>query len=120
MKPEPAALEIDELAQRLLERGLQAEPELLKMRLRMVGYHRLLGDLQPLVNHDDQGRPGSHFREGTTLELVWRRYCFDRRLRLLLLDAIERFEVAVRERLVHHLVRRHGPYGYLKRENLPG
>ncbi len=26
MKPEPAALEIDELAQRLLERGLQAEP----------------------------------------------------------------------------------------------
>jgi hypothetical protein len=36
MKPEPAALEIDELAQRLLERGLQAEPELFKMRLRMV------------------------------------------------------------------------------------
>jgi abortive infection bacteriophage resistance protein len=52
--------------------------------------------------------------------MVWRRYNFDRRLRIILLDAIERIEVAVRTRFVYHFVQRHGPFGYLEQKNLPG
>jgi abortive infection bacteriophage resistance protein len=79
-----------------------------------VNYYRLSGYLYPLRQPDDTYLPG------TTLEMVWRRYNFDRRLRIILLDAIERIEVAVRTRLVYHFVQAHGPFGHLDEKNLPG
>ena len=36
----------------------------------------------------------------------------DRRLRLLVMDAVERIEVAVRTQLSYHHARRHGPFAY--------
>ena len=59
---------------------------------------------------------GDHrFREGTTFEQVLDRYVFDRELRLLVLDAIERIEVSVRTQWAYHLSHAHGSHAHLNR-----
>jgi len=74
---------------------LAANRDELIARLKAVNYYRLSGYLYPF-----RDLPNDTFRPGADLDTVWRRYNFDRRLRLILLDAIERIEVAVRTRLV--------------------
>lgn len=108
------ALDYNQQATLLLNRGLEANHDELVMRLSAVSYYRLSGYLYPcrLPNSDN-------FQEGTTLDTVWSRYCFDRRLRMLLLDAIERIEVAVRTQLVYHFSHQHGPFGHCNEDNLP-
>jgi abortive infection bacteriophage resistance protein len=107
-------LTLEQQADRLLGRGLVADRDELIARLKVVNYYRLSGYLHPFRQPDDS------FIPGTTLEKVWRRYNFDRRLRIMLLDAVERIEVAVRTRLVYHFVQAHGPFGHLDARNLPG
>jgi abortive infection bacteriophage resistance protein len=109
---EPLPLEAQ--ADRLLARGLIAERADLIRRLQTVNYYRLSGYLY----HYRSGN-GEAFRHGTSLEMIWRRYNFDRRLRILLLDAIERIEVAVRTRFVYYFVMKHGAFGHLQDGNLP-
>lgn len=43
-------------------------------------------------------------------------YIFDRELRLLLLDAIERIEVSIRSKLAYHLAESFGSHAHLKPE----
>jgi abortive infection bacteriophage resistance protein len=63
-------------------------------------------------------RPDESFAPDTTLDKVWRRYTFDRHLRLLVMDAIERVEVAVlRTLMVEHHARKYGPFGYRDARN---
>ena len=50
---------------------------------------------------------------------MWRLYTFDRQLRLICLDAVERVEVWLRARLAHLIARNYGPFGYLEPEGLP-
>jgi abortive infection bacteriophage resistance protein len=114
MKYAKTALSFEDQADRLLARGLIAgKPELVE-RLKAVSYYRLSGYLYPF-----RQLPGENFAPGTNLCEVWERYNFDRRLRIILLDAIERIEVALRTRLVYHFVRAHGPVGHLDERNLP-
>jgi len=114
------ALPLEDQADLLLKRGLAADRDTLISRLRVVNYYRLTGYLHPFRRTDAAGNRSDDFEPGTSLDVIWRRYNFDRRLRILLLDAIERIEVAVRTQLVHHFVRVHGPFGHLEPKNLPG
>jgi abortive infection bacteriophage resistance protein len=114
------ALSLEAQADLLLKRGLLAKRDELISRLKVVSYYRLSGYLHPFRERDAAGKITDKFRTGTTLDMVWRRYNFDRRLRIILLDAIERIEVSVRTRLVYHFVAIHGPFGYLEAKNLPG
>jgi abortive infection bacteriophage resistance protein len=107
------ALTIDKQADLLIQRGLVAQRALLIHRLQMVNYYRFSGYLYPFR------LPNDNFQPGTTLETVWRRYVFDRRLRLLVLDPIERLEVAVRTHLAHEHAHNHGPFGYTSSTTLP-
>ena len=52
------------------------------------------------------------FVPGTTFEKVWGYYRFDRKLRFLVMDAIERVEVAVRSSIVNLFAVQHGVFGY--------
>lgn len=114
------AFTLEKQADQLIGRGLiVADRDELIGRLRVVNYYRLSGYLYPFRVRDASGTPTDAFIPGTTLETVWKRYNFDRRLRIVLLDAIERIEVAVRTRLVYHFVQSHGPFGHLKEQNLP-
>ncbi|OAM91564.1 hypothetical protein AW736_02690 [Termitidicoccus mucosus] len=85
------------------------------------------GYLHPFRVRDAHNKPTDRFEPGTDFNIIWRRYNFDRRLRTLLIDAIERLEVAVRSRLVYHFVHstnsagiQIGPFGHLDPLNLLG
>lgn len=90
-------LTFEEQADLLLHRGLIADRGILLARLRSVSYYRLSGYTFPFRDGADT------FRSGTTLDEVWARYTFDRRLRLMVMNAIERVEVCVRTELVYCL-----------------
>lgn len=99
-------LSFDLQAELLVARGLEGDRQTIRDRLRSVSYYRLSGYLFPFRNPDDT------FRAGTRFDTVWNRYSFDRRLRLLVLDAIERIEVAIRSQLSTHHSASFGPFGY--------
>ncbi|MBS1783976.1 MAG: Abi family protein [Acidobacteria bacterium] len=58
---------------------------------------------------------GDHcFKPGTSFEDALALYVFDRKLRLLVMDAIERVEVSVRTRWANHLALTYGPHAHLE------
>ncbi len=120
MKYTKQPLTLEQQADQLIARGLFADRQSLISRLSAVNYYRLTGYLHPFRILDASGKPTDQFVAGTNLDTVWRRYNFDRRLRILILDAIERIEVAVRTKFVYHFVHDKGPFGYLDARNLPG
>ena len=94
----------------LKQRGLQFRDEADAYRhLENINYYRLRGywwDMQSdYVQHI--------FNPGLFFEEVIERYHFDRRLRLILFDAIERIEIALRTRLIYHLSMSYGGLWYL-------
>lgn len=99
---------LEEQADLLLSRGMKGDRAAMIARLAVVNYYRLSGYWHPFRN------PGADtFRPNTTFDSVWQRYAFDRRLRLLVMDAIERIEVAVRTRLAYCLAHQSGdPFAY--------
>lgn len=98
---------------RLISLGLPAEDEtVLFERLSCVSYYRLKEYLISFKQEDNR------FSPGTTFDLVWRRYTFDRHLRLVTLDAIERVEVGVlRTRMIEWFMMTYGAKGHLERKN---
>lgn len=112
-------LSFEKQADQLLKRGLQADRNELIRRLQAVSYYRLAGYLHPFRKCDQKGKPLDQFQEGTNLRVVWDRNCFDRRLRVLTLDAIERIEVSLRTKLVFHFSHAHGAFGHCDDANLP-
>lgn len=104
------------------ERGLIADRDNLVRHLREIGYYRLSGywyifkrcnASYSVDDHDER------FIEGTTFDEIWSLYTFDRQLRLLTLDAIERIEIYFRSQLAYELAEKTGPFGYLNPDNLP-
>ncbi len=99
-------LSYDDLADLMLSRNLQADRAALIARLREVNYYRFTGYLYPFREikklADGSCVREENYRRGTTLELVWQFYLFDRRLRFLLMDAIERIEIALRSHIAHY------------------
>lgn len=86
------ALSETELLRRWEDRGLVvSDPTRARRYLRQIGYYRLSAYVRTFEHlRRDNLRPGTTFDD--VLEL----YVFDRKLRLHLLDALERVEVAVR------------------------
>lgn len=74
-----------------------------------VSYYRLKGywwDMQTdTTNHI--------FNNHTYFEDIIDRYNFDRHLRIILFDAIERIEIALRSKMIHHLSLAYGSLWYL-------
>ena len=89
MKYTKPALTFEQQADLLLTRGMTGDRAAVIQRLRVVNYYRLSGYWFPYRRLDDS------FEPGTTFDTVWQHYVFDRRLRLLVMDAVERMEVAV-------------------------
>lgn len=106
MKYTKPPLSLPEQADLLLQRGMKGDRDLMIARLSSVSYYRLTGYWFPFRGGKNQ------FRNGTTFAEVWSRYVFDRHLRLLAMDAIERIEIAVRTQLSFHHSHTHGPFGY--------
>lgn len=105
------ALTIDQHLYTLQQRGL-AIPDEGRARhyLGNISYYRLSAYTRPFYR---PGQADHVFLDGTSFDDVLHLYVFDRELRLLLLDAIERLEVALRAQLTNTLAEHHGPHGYL-------
>lgn len=74
--------------------------------LTYVGYYRLKIYMRPFEDNSKR------FVAGTTFEHVVEVYDFDRKLRLLCLDAIERIEVALRSHIINVMGAHGGPHFY--------
>jgi len=107
------ALSFEQQAQRLLDRGLiGVDKDTLIRYLSMVNYYRLSAYWYPFKQVDPKTGSES-FIAGTTFQSIWRRYVFDRQLRLLIMDAVEYVEVAIlRTSMVERCTLLHGPFGY--------
>jgi abortive infection bacteriophage resistance protein len=78
--------------------------------LRYIGYYRLSAYALPF---QQAALPDKPFQHGTSFEDVLNLYIFDRKLRLLIMDAIERIEVAVRSSLTNQLSVKHGAHWFM-------
>jgi abortive infection bacteriophage resistance protein len=87
--------------------------------LSVIGYYRLSGYWYPYRRQLGPTRRDDQFVEGTTFATVVRLYDADRRLKLHVLDAIERVEIALRVMIGFTLGKR-GAYAHLNRANLDG
>lgn len=75
--------------------------------LRHIGYYRLSAYWLPFEKPAPRAAERSHeFIAGTEFEHVLTRYVFDRKLRILLLEALERIEVSIRACWVNSLFSR--------------
>jgi len=105
------ALPHDALLDRMADRGLViSDADRTRRYLRHIGYYRFSPYMIPF-----RAEPTADtLNAGTTFDEVLDLYVFDRRLRLLLMDAIERVEVAVRSTLTDYMSLTYGgPFWYL-------
>ena len=103
-------LPLDAQADLLLGRGLQgiAKPDLMAV-LSRVSYYRWRGYTYP---YQDNALPATPFFTGTLWSWIQADYEFDRDLRALVFDAIERVEVSLRTQLVLQVSLDHGARWY--------
>lgn len=77
-----------------------------------ISYYRLSGYWYPFRRRNDQGHLTSNLVEGTSFQAVLQLYEFDRNLRLLVIDALERAEVAIRTAVTYELGTAFGAFGH--------
>lgn len=106
LKYTKAPLVFDKQVELLCSRGMQGDPDVMHRCLSSVSYYRLSGYWFHRRLPDDSFRPGTNF------SVVWDQYVFDRKLRLVVMDAIERIEVGLRTQFSYHHAHTHGPFGY--------
>jgi len=95
----------------LKERGLQINDDLQAIHyLKHLNYYRLSAYWLPYESSRDPHK----FIAGSTFDDVLRDYVFDRQLRVLLLDAIERIEISFRTQWAYYLSHHYGAYGFLE------
>lgn len=108
-------LSVEEQIDRLAGHGIEIDDRRKAASiLRAVGYYRLTGYLYPFRRSepyvDDDGRTRvrvlSGYQERTNLRQAEAIIDFDRRLRMLVMDGVERIEVAVRMRIGYVLGKR--------------
>lgn len=99
---------------------MEVSEKTLVRHLQNVGYYRLSGYWYIFREKDAiSGIITDDFRPDTSFRKIWRIYRFDRKLRFLLIDAIERIEVALRTRLVQYFSENHGPFAYANCDSFP-
>lgn len=104
------AISISDQCQLLIDRGLiVADRSQVEHYLHTLGYYRLSAYALPF----QLGVSNHTFKPNVSFDDIRKLYIFDRELRLLVLDAIERVEVALRSQLNNQMVLSYGPHWYL-------
>lgn len=106
------ALGIPDQINKLIARGMTiADRQLAEHCLHHISYYRLSAYWLPFEH--PKGQAGPRCFPGITLEMVMALYDFDRKLRLLVLDAIARVEVAIRGSWAYQMAMLAGAHGYV-------
>ena len=94
----------------LLSRGLiVTDRKRAERHLANISYYRLSAYMLPYKKKEN-GIIIDAFKEGTTWDDIYDLYVFDRKLRLLVFDAIERLEVAIRTQIIYQLCHKYGSH----------
>jgi abortive infection bacteriophage resistance protein len=111
------ALDLEQQAILLASRGLVFENWGGSFEhLEHIGYYRFTGYLHPFKK-GGTGPDHEEFLSNTTFEQVHDRYIFDRKLRMLVLEAVEKIEIAVRASISNSVASRQGPHWFQDRRN---
>ena len=111
MKYTKPPINIDEQIVLLKRRGMVfANEDAARHALANINYYRLRAYWLPF---EDTAASKHIFVPSTSFELVLTHYAFDQRLKLLLMDAIERVEISMRTRWAHELALHYGSHAYL-------
>ena len=94
----------------LRKRGLEfSESDRSAYYLENIGYYRLTGYMYPF-----QEASGNHnFHQGTTFKQVLDHYIFDKKLRFMVLEVLERIEVSVRTNISNTYALDHGAHWHM-------
>lgn len=110
MKFNKPPLTLEQQLDQLSQRGLVCTDSAAALHyLGQLNYYRLGAYWLPFETDHASHR----FKPGTRFADVLNLYVFDRELRLLVLDAIERVEVAIRTSWAYTLAHRYGPHAHL-------
>lgn len=113
MKYSKPSLSIPEQIILLKQRGLAIhDDQRVEHYLTYIGYYRFSAYWLSFEHFNETGRT-HRFKSGTSFDDVLSLYIFDRKLRLLVMEAIERIEVAVRTHWANTFSMKHGAHGYL-------
>ena len=108
-------LSIEDQLAKMTGRGLIVDnPEEAAARLASIGYYRLSGYA---LAFQDAAKPDKPFRNGSTWELLIGLYVFDRELRGMIADALERIETNFRTALNHHMCMSYGAHWYMEKKH---
>jgi abortive infection bacteriophage resistance protein len=108
-------LTFSDQAKLLIARGMEGDETDIANHLSSVNYYRLSGYWYHRLDGSDVFKPGTTFRG------AWDRYVFDRKLKLLVMDAVERIEIAIRTWVSYHHSHEHGAFAYaVDPSSLPG
>lgn len=112
-------LSLTEQVGKLAVRGLIIDDEeLAKRYLSNISYYRLRAYTYPFQENADETADHHFIRTGIHFSDIIDLYCFDRRLRSLLFNAIEKIEVAVRAKLVQVYAEATGNSHWFTNKNL--
>lgn len=119
MKPyDKPALTFETQLEHLERRGLTiGDREHALATFSHISYYRLSAYGYPFRIRDDQNQVTNHFADNTNLTDALTLYEFDRKLRLLIMDAIERIEVSIRTQLTYVLAHTFGAFGHTNTKN---
>lgn len=109
---------IDEQIEFLRSRGIVGDEDLMRRWLKTVGYYRLSAYWLPWeLPPADRETRSKRFPAGTNFKDIIDIYIFDRQLRLLIMEAIDRFEIAVRARWTNLFSLAHGAHAHMDYTN---
>ena len=111
-------LTFEQQLQQLKDRGLIIDnDDFVLSQLRTISYYRLSAYWHPFRKAGQGGTIADDFEEGTHFNDVMRLYEFDRHLRLLVMDAIERIEVYARTLFTYQIGHRYDTFGHTEAAN---
>ncbi|MEZ5068228.1 MAG: Abi family protein [Bacteroidia bacterium] len=114
MKYNKVPIKFTEQIELLKQRGLRFSNESSALRyLSNISYYRLRAYTYPFQDNSHSHQP---FIVDVTYEESIDHYVFDRKLRLLIFDAIEKIEIALRTQVIYHFALNHGSHWQLKPE----
>lgn len=97
---EKAPISIKMQVEKLRSRGLIIDDDELAARyLSNISYYRLRAYTYPFQNNSDPDRHHEFIRKDIHFKDIINLYCFDRRLRFLVFNALEKVEVALRAKI---------------------
>ena len=107
------ATTFEEQVKLLEQRGLIiADKEFALDVLSKVNYYRFSAYLLPFKNQDS-----NYYRDGVSFNRVYKIYEFDRKLRNLMLSAIEPIEILLKTQLAYYHAHKYGAEGFISPEN---